>query len=837
MNHQIELMFEQKWQTFQHDLLDSLKQLLDTPHRTRTTGHAHKRKGFQDRPDAVDNDDNVKDDHHELDRTDSDFPPSKRSQRSSPEPASPTNCDNGATTTTPPSSLASSSVKCCESLPCSPAATASSVSSSPIASTSSSSLSFSSPRSPIVTIRFHRNLNSCLQNVRLIGDLKLELVPNHHDNDLDHQATLAAQTGTFASVSIVPSTTETSSTPSSSTATIAVSNPVDLPIDSVVATADHVQQPSKPPKSATATSELLQHEFNTDSCCSTSTQSAESIEHRSRCDSLGSHRSSVSPPPANLLRTVASTVAVTTQPQPASFVAPTPISIRPPTKSINQVLQTYQEQAANNLHGPDYYQSPFIAAPLFLCKDQFQPFALSMKRFGQLESSESIRSHPLVTAKSVKQIDHELNEDEEDEEEEEDEIDRIKRRHKQEQQLIANCKIEPNEDGEFRTRASSSTLSARSICSSGRADSDIDFDAKHADDEETQEADIIGEGRQVSNQIKNRKQPPNVTVTLTSSDTSADYHESRVSDRSHHRNRLERRQFRSTVLIKQESDVEVALSTATTNARPFEITPPDAIAKLSDHTLSETTLQGEPIACFVVGGEQRLCLPQIFTTVLSHFMLPQITQTCSELQINYGRCSSDQLVALKATGVLPPDAPSCGLITKSDAERLCAALLQPVYALPPAFSACLLRNDVPDEKPLQRGRPSACIQKLIDQLAPELKMKVVNDFPLAPEHLAHLIKSSIVLAIRHRCFGKTDGLLLPALYVKPSARCVICVHCQVMLSPRAFICHSHQTAARRTCHWGFDASNWRLYLQLHPRQRRDVHMRRFFDEFKLHVFS
>ena len=34
---------------------------------------------------------------------------------------------------------------------------------------------------------------------------------------------------------------------------------------------------------------------------------------------------------------------------------------------------------------------------------------------------------------------------------------------------------------------------------------------------------------------------------------------------------------------------------------------------------SETVLEGETIACFVVGGEKRLCLPQIFNTVLRDF--------------------------------------------------------------------------------------------------------------------------------------------------------------------------------------------------------------------------
>ena len=44
---------------------------------------------------------------------------------------------------------------------------------------------------------------------------------------------------------------------------------------------------------------------------------------------------------------------------------------------------------------------------------------------------------------------------------------------------------------------------------------------------------------------------------------------------------------------------------------------------------SETILEGDTIACFVVGGEKRLCLPQIFNTVLRDF-----TWQVSNININ-----------------------------------------------------------------------------------------------------------------------------------------------------------------------------------------------------------
>lgn len=45
----------------------------------------------------------------------------------------------------------------------------------------------------------------------------------------------------------------------------------------------------------------------------------------------------------------------------------------------------------------------------------------------------------------------------------------------------------------------------------------------------------------------------------------------------------------------------------------------------------ETPLEGESISCFVVGGEKRLCFPQILNSVLRPFSLPQINQVITGL--------------------------------------------------------------------------------------------------------------------------------------------------------------------------------------------------------------
>ena len=73
--------------------------------------------------------------------------------------------------------------------------------------------------------------------------------------------------------------------------------------------------------------------------------------------------------------------------------------------------------------------------------------------------------------------------------------------------------------------------------------------------------------------------------------------------------------------------------------------------------LSSTFLENERISCFNVGGEQRLCLPQILTTVLRTFTLRDINNVCDQFQIFCSRCNTEQLNMLKAASILPPGKP------------------------------------------------------------------------------------------------------------------------------------------------------------------------------------
>ncbi|VDI41853.1 ski oncogene-like [Mytilus galloprovincialis] len=175
---------------------------------------------------------------------------------------------------------------------------------------------------------------------------------------------------------------------------------------------------------------------------------------------------------------------------------------------------------------------------------------------------------------------------------------------------------------------------------------------------------------------------------------------------------------------------------------------------------TDTLLETETIACFEVGGEKRLCLPQILNTVLRDFSLQQINAVCDELHIFCSRCNPEQLHTLKMTGILPLGAPSCGLLTKTDAERLCNALLH--------------------------RAPAKC-----------------SEPPTRDS-----------FKVYHECFGKCKGIFSPEMYVEPIAKCIQCVDCMGSFSPSEFVRHSHKALENRTCHWGFDSSHWRSYLLL-----------------------
>ncbi|XP_051984661.1 ski-like protein isoform X2 [Xyrauchen texanus] len=212
----------------------------------------------------------------------------------------------------------------------------------------------------------------------------------------------------------------------------------------------------------------------------------------------------------------------------------------------------------------------------------------------------------------------------------------------------------------------------------------------------------------------------------------------------------------------------------------------------SSTELTHSLLEGESISCFVVGGEKRLCLPQVLNSVLRDFSLQQINAVCDELYVYCSRCDAEQLHILKVLGILPFNAPSCGLITLTDAQRLCNALLRPGAALPADTNSKL-----PGQGLLKESEAS--------------------------------------FQVEHQCLGKCQGLFVPQFYVQLDAPCIQCMECQLLFSPQNFVMHSHKCPDKRTCHWGFDSAKWPCYLQLgrkHEGTSVEQQLKQLLDEMK-----
>ncbi|XP_067110092.1 LOW QUALITY PROTEIN: ski-like protein [Osmerus mordax] len=212
----------------------------------------------------------------------------------------------------------------------------------------------------------------------------------------------------------------------------------------------------------------------------------------------------------------------------------------------------------------------------------------------------------------------------------------------------------------------------------------------------------------------------------------------------------------------------------------------------SSTELTHSILEGESISCFAVGGEKRLCLPQVLNSVLRDFSLQQINAVCDELYVYCSRCDAEQLHILKVLGILPFNAPSCGLITLTDAQRLCNALLRPGGTLP---------ADASGKLPVQ----------------------------------GLLKESEASFQVEHQCLGKCQGLFVPQFYAQPEAPCIQCVECQLLFSPQKFVMHSHKSPDKRTCHWGFDSAKWPCYLLLGKKylgSAEEPMLRRLLEEMK-----
>ena len=208
--------------------------------------------------------------------------------------------------------------------------------------------------------------------------------------------------------------------------------------------------------------------------------------------------------------------------------------------------------------------------------------------------------------------------------------------------------------------------------------------------------------------------------------------------------------------------------------------------------LDQTILEGKAIGCFLLGGEMRLCLPQFLNNVLTDFKLDQINRIFDDLQIFCSQCTPEQLMEFKAAKILPEDVKASGLITRTDAERICSALLH--------------RSE---------------------------RRCNLDDLP----------KGAISFKVYHRCFGKCDGICTPDLFTIQKPACIMCLECKGMFSPQKFVGHVHRQQENRTCHWGFDSRNWHDYIHVGMDiENRDKYTRmldelRDFEQQEMQIFN
>lgn len=187
------------------------------------------------------------------------------------------------------------------------------------------------------------------------------------------------------------------------------------------------------------------------------------------------------------------------------------------------------------------------------------------------------------------------------------------------------------------------------------------------------------------------------------------------------------------------------------------IVPPD----MSYSALRSTSLNGHFVSCFVVGGECRICFPQIISVVLQNVPIREVNELFITLNIHISVATPQQLDTLKFAGVMPMTVDSCGLITKSDAERLVA--------------------------------------KLVPQSGGPLRTSVSRDGDVS---------------VSHDCFGGCVGRLITMISAT-NDDCIECDECKFMFTGEKFVTHTHSLREiHKTCHWGFDSANWRHFIYL-----------------------
>ncbi|KAK4469418.1 hypothetical protein MN116_006972 [Schistosoma mekongi] len=269
--------------------------------------------------------------------------------------------------------------------------------------------------------------------------------------------------------------------------------------------------------------------------------------------------------------------------------------------------------------------------------------------------------------------------------------------------------------------------------------------------------------------------------------------------------------------------------------------PPALVETQDTGTLVPSLIDGEVIMGFNVWGEKRLCLPHLFRFVLHDVDLQIIDKACTKLQIACTTCTPAQLSLLHSRQILPRTVGSCGLIRKSDAERLTKYIRHQ--------SMCLEANNceentacrspfnfhINDDSEVKRASTAGFIKNQ-RQLSP-VSTNVFKSVEI-PQVSARLDSGhdenrpesgykndmeSIVIPVIHECFGRQLGLIYPDMYKEPYSKCIKCVTCCRYFSPEQFVGHTHTvTEVDNLNHWGFDSTNWRCYLRLYTGRRLNV---------------
>ncbi|CAH8497167.1 unnamed protein product [Heterobilharzia americana] len=241
-------------------------------------------------------------------------------------------------------------------------------------------------------------------------------------------------------------------------------------------------------------------------------------------------------------------------------------------------------------------------------------------------------------------------------------------------------------------------------------------------------------------------------------------------------------------------------------------------------TLVPSLIDGEVIMGFNVWGEKRLCLPHLFRFVLHDVDLQIIDKACTKLQIACTTCTPAQLSLLHSRQILPRTVGSCGLIRKSDAERLTKYIrhqsmcLDEVNCEDDTVSKSLVNVHTSDEYEVKASgsvgffkdqRHMSPVSTDTTKSTNSLENKHLSDRldcghdENQPENDCKNTTGSNVIPVIHECFGRQLGLIYPDLYKEPYSKCIKCVTCCRYFSPEQFVGHTHTvTEVDNLNHWG-----------------------------------